>query len=346
MTTATVLDSIDAVLDTATDETPVLTPTAAVQRQARQYQPAVIPATAGRQMPWAGLVTGSADPGETLTSAELLHKAGLDWEVGIRPLYRRLNDGTFHQHPRARETYRMTDEAPLGEVKSHYEPFSNSDAFAFGDFIAGEGLGRWTDAGMQGNGYRVFMTMLLKEFSILDGNLQRLYLFLRASHDGSTGLNAWIVPFQVSCTNQQQLVNAQHQGYVKIPHTKNIAERVAEAQESLAAAADYSVMYTQLAEKLAATPVSDQKLRAVLDRVVPRSRSRRDEMIADMKHVYQTSPTVAPYKGNAYGVLGAVTEYYGHIKPQKSENARFESIMLGEGAKARAEVLRNLAGLN
>jgi phage/plasmid-like protein (TIGR03299 family) len=346
--TATIQESTDEVLsriaEVTGDSVPEVSPTAARRRQDNQeYTPAVIPAAASRLMPWADLVTGSADPGETLTSAELLAKAGLDWGVGIRPLFRRMNDGTYRQHPRARETYKLTDESPLGEVKSHYEPFSNPEVFAFGDHISQSGQGRWVDAGQQGNGYRVFMTMLLREFAILDGDMYRLYAFFRASHDGSTGLNAWIVPFRVECTNQQQLVDAHHQGHVKIQHTSNISGRVAEAKASLAEAADYSVAFTQMAEKLARTTVSDQKVRAVLQKIIKEGRARRDEMIADIRHVYNTSPTVDPYKGTAYGLLNAITEYFDHVKPQKSGNARFESIMLGEGAKARSKALLALA---
>ena len=345
MTTATVTSATDDVLariDEVTGDAPVLTPTAARRRQEREYQPAEIPAAASRRMPWSGLVTGSADEGETLSSSELLAKAGLDWGVGIRPLYRKMNDGTYKRHPRAREVYNLVNEDSLGEVKSHYEPFSNPEVFAFGDSIVESGQGRWIDAGKQGNGYRVFMTMLLNEFQVLGEDSYRLYLFLRASHDGSTGLNAWIVPFRVWCTNQQQLVNAQHQGHVKIQHTKNIGERVEEARTSLREAADYSAAFTQMAEKLARTPVSDQKVRAVLQKIVKEGRARRDEMIADMQHVYKTSPTL-PDGNNAYRLLNAITEYYDHIKPQKSDNARFESIMLGEGAKARSKALHALA---
>ena len=341
-TTAAVLDDIDATLAVVPD----LTPEAVAQRETRTYEPIAVPSTANRRMPWSGLVTGSADADETLTSSELLVKAGLNWTVGIRPLYRKMNNGEFQQHPRARETFRSDNEFSLGEVKSHYEPFSNEDVFAFGDYIAEQGFGRWLDAGEQSKGRRVFMTMLLNEFDVLDGDPYKLYLFFRASHDGSTGLNGWILPFRVWCTNQQQLINAQHQGHVRILHTKNIGERVAEAQHSLAEAASYSAVFKQLAEKIAAVTVSDRRAKDIISRLVPEGRNRRDVMIADMLHVYKTSSTVEPYRGNGYGLLNAVTEYYGHVKDSRSDNARFESVMRGEGAKARAKVLKDLAGLN
>jgi phage/plasmid-like protein (TIGR03299 family) len=299
-----------------------------------------------RQLPWAGLATGTADDGESLSSQQLLVKAGLDWDTEIRQMTRRLNDGTIVEHPWARETYRSTDEYPLGVVRGHYEPFSNRDAFAFGDSIAENGQGRWIHAGDYDKGVRIFMTMELADFTVLGEDPYRMFLFLRTSHDGGTGLNAWIVPFAVRCLNQMQLVNAQHQGSFTIQHTKNMAVRAEEAAETLRQVVEYSAEFKQLAEKLAATTVSDQKVRSVLNRLVPEGRARRDDIIADLKHNYLSSTTVEPYRGTAYGLLQAVTEYYDHVKRSYSDNARFRSIMLGEGAKARQMVLRDLAHLN
>lgn len=343
--TAELLDNIDATL-AADPVVPDLTPQAATDRQIRQYEPREVPALTGRRLPWAGLVTGSAGDDETLTSSELLHKAGLDWETGIRPMMRQMNDGSVQKHPFMRDVYRKDNEAALGVARSHYEPFSNVDVFAFGDSIVEQGAGRWVDAGLQGYGRRVFMTMLLNEFDVLDGDPYKMYAFFRTSHGDGTALNAWIVPFRVWCTNQQQLVNASHRGHWTILHTKNINERVEEARTSLREAADYTTEFTRLTEKLAATPVSTDRARSIFKRLIPEGRARRDERIADLMHVYKTSETVGDHRGDGYGVLNAVTETFDHVWPKRSDTARFESIMAGEGAKARAKVFRDLAGLN
>lgn len=326
---------------TVTTEEMLTDPTATTTTESGLLVPAQ------RQLPWESLVTGSAEDSETLTSQQLLERAGMDWDTGIRPLIRRMNDGTIQDHPWARETFRSTDEAPLGVVRKIYKPFNNRDLFAFGDSLAENGQGRWAHAGMQSGDYvRVFMTMELADFQVLDGDGYKLYLFLRTSHDGGMGLKAYAVPIRVWCTNQQQLVSATHQGYWSIEHTGTMEKRLEEARESLANIVEYSTEFNALAEKLAATPVSDQKVRAVLNRLVPEGRARRDDIIADLKHTYQTSPSVEPYRGSAYGLLNAVTEYYDHLKKQQTGNARFESIMFGEGARARKAALRDLAHLN
>jgi len=326
---------------TATIEELVTDPTATEMTESGLLVPAQ------RQLPWASLVTGSSQDGETLTSQELLQRAGLDWDTRIRPLTRRMNDGTIQDHPWARETYRSDNEAPLGVVRKVYNPYSNRDVFAFGDHVAANGQGRWCHAGIQGTDYvRVFMTMELAEFQVFGSDPYKLYLFFRTSHDGGMGLKAYVVPIRVWCTNQQQLVTEHHQGYWTVEHTGTLERRLEEARESLEQVVEYSTEFNALAEKLVATTVSDQKVRSVLSRLVPEGRARRDDIIADLKHTYQTSETVEPYRGTAYGLLNAVTEYYDHGKKQQNGNARFESIMFGEGAKARRAVLRDLAHLN
>jgi hypothetical protein len=65
-------------------------------------------------------------------------------------------------------------------------------------------------------------------------------------------------------------------------------------------------------------------------------------MIDGILQVYATSPTVTPYAGTGYGLLNALTEYMDHIKPQRTGNARFESITFGEGARYRGELMAKL----
>ena len=300
--------------------------------------PRPIPELASRRLPWAPLVTGSADPGEHLTSEELIRKAGLDWGVGIRPLYRKLDNGEFVQHTRVRETYRDDNEQELGAVCTRYEPFSNLDAFKFGDALVETGQGRWVDAGMQARGRRVFMTMLLQEFSVLGNDPYELYLFLRASHDGTTAVDPFLVPFRVSCTNQMGMVRRQNIFHTSILHTGTIRERAAEAQSALLATVNYQAEFSRIAERLAAEAVSDEKVNAVFKAIVPENRPRRDDMIADMLHVYNTSQDLAGQDPNGYKVLNAVTEYFDHVKNWQNPNSRFNAIMWGEGARAAAKV--------
>lgn len=292
--------------------------------------------TETRQLPWAGITAGVAHPEDLLTAQQMLQKSGTDWDVAARPLWRKLSDGTFLEHPKAREVYRSDTEDTLGVVRGHYTLIANRDAFAFGDSLVESRDAHWAEAGTQLGGARVFMTMKLAEgFQVLDEDDYDMYLFIRTGHDGYVSISASVIPFRAICLNQNQLVLARRKTSWNIQHTSSVQARVEEARRSLAITADYRDEFTRVAEKLATTKITDHKAETVVDSVIPEKRSRRDQMVAEIMAQYRMSPTVEPYRGTGYGLLNALTEYMDHFKRQRSPNARFEAIMRGEAAHAR-----------
>jgi phage/plasmid-like protein (TIGR03299 family) len=302
-------------------------------------------APAPRQLPWAGITTGKAD-GDLLTSEEMLRRAGLDWKVGIRPLYRHLSDGTQAESSRF-ETYRLDTEDELGAVKSRYEVLQNSEAFAFGDSLVEDGSVKWAEAGMQKNGHRVFMTMLLNdEFQVLGQEPFKTYLFLAAGHDGGRSIRGFVTPIRVWCTNQTPAVRASSLGSFTIQHTSSMNKRLEDAGAALRRTSEYQRILRDEAEILAATAVTDDKARYLITSLIPARRSNRDNMIEGVLANYATSPNIEAYRGTGWGLLNATTEYFDHIKTQRTPNARFESITFGEGAKMRNELAAKLAHLS
>jgi phage/plasmid-like protein (TIGR03299 family) len=302
----------------------------------------IIPDTSTRQLAWAGISTGSALDGETLTSEQMIERAGLGWEVGIRPLYRHMNDGTTLASE-SLETYRMDTEAQIGTVKSRYEPLQNREVFAFGDAVVEQGLGRWVDAGLQKNGARVFMTMKLAEqFQVLGRDPFDLYLFLSAGHDGGRSITAFETPIRVSCLNQMNAVQHNHMSRYSIQHTTSMRQRLEDARLAISHGTEFIAELQKSAEKLAKTQLTDRKARNLIEGIVPQTRSRRDEVVNDILTVYASSPTIEGYRGTAYGLLNGVTEYMDHVKRQNNGNARFESVFFGEGAKAQRKLLAAL----
>lgn len=305
---------------------------------------AILETEVTREVPWSGVTTGSALG--NMTSEELLHEADLNWDVAKRPLWRKRTDGVIEQSAKSYEVYRTDTDVELGTVKTKYEVFQNRDAFAFGDSLVKNGQAIWTDAGMQNDGYRVFMVMKLSEdFTVLGDDVTALYLFLRTSHDGSTAVNGYITPVRFFCTNQLQLISSTAKSKFSVQHTSNIGERIQKAQKSFAMATEYEELYRTQIEKLAATPITEYTLNSLLKIVIPDSRPKREAMIQDITTNYNTSPTVTPYHGTAYGAINALTEYMDHLKTQRNGNARFESIMFAEGRRFREGLTQQLLAL-
>lgn len=304
-----------------------------------------------RQMPWQdlvspGIVAGNVEAKNGLTSQEMLQAADLDWDVAVRPLWRRMADGSFKQHSKQREVFRTDTEDELGVCKTRYEVFSNREAFAFGDALVAEGTGKWTVAGQQNGGARVFMVMELGEgFNVLGGDSYQSYLFLRTSHGDGTSISAMVLPFRLQCTNQSALARREAMSSWSIPHTTTVSARLEEARNALKLTMNYEAEFAKLAEQLAAIKVTDEQVKALINSIVPTKRARRDDVIADIIANYQTSPTAAEFRGTGYGLLNGVTEYYDHVKTQRNGNARFESIMFGEGRIVRDGLTANLLSL-
>lgn len=303
--------------------------------------------TEGRQLAWAGITTGSVDGVSDLaTSEELLHEASLDWEVAKRPLLRTNLAGEVVQSEKAFEIYRTDTGEELGVVKRKYEIWQNRDAFAFGDALVADGKARWVDAGQQGNGWRVFMTMLLNEpFTVHDDQF-KLYLYLRTSHDGSSSVSGYVTPIKVWCTNQLPLVSATALDRFSFQHTSKLNERIQEARKSFQLTVDFEKQFKASMEQLLKTEVSDDRARFLIKEVIPADRARREDMAEAIMLNYKTSETTQPYLGTGYGLLNGLTEYMDHVKVQRSGNARFESIMHGEGAKFRVNLTKRLLALS
>lgn len=306
--------------------------------------------TAPRRMPWAGLVStnmvGNVEAEEGLTSEQMLEASNLNWDVDIRPLWRRMNDGSFEQHPKQREVYRVDNEDPLGICRTRYETFSNREAFAFGDALVEQGKGKWVVAGQQAGGARVFMVMKLGEgFEVLGGDSYQNYLYLRTSHGDGTSVSASVIPFRLWCLNQNGLATRQALSNWSVPHTTTVKDRLAEARNTLKLSVDYEAEFKKIADQLASVKVTDEQAKKLIDSVVHPRRARRDDVVTDILENYQHSETVEPFRGTGYGLFNALTEYMDHIQRRRSDNARFESIMHSEGANTRNNLLRNLQAL-
>lgn len=308
------------------------------------------PVPAPRRMSWEGLTTlnmvGNTESEAGLTSQQMLEAANLDWDVDVRPLWRRLSNGEFKQHPKWREVYRTDNEDTLGVCRSRYNTFSNREAFAFGDELVTEGTGKWVTAGDQVGGARVFMVMELGEgFDVLGGDSYKTYLYIRTSHGDGTSISARVIPFRLWCLNQNSAAISSAISEWSVPHTTTVKDRLEEARNALQLTVNYEAEFKKLAEQLASVKVDDDVAKRLISSVFPDTRARRDAIIGDVISNYQTSPTVEPFRGTGYGLYNSLTEYMDHVKVQRNDNARFQSIMYGEGQKVQDTLVKNLLAL-
>jgi len=201
-------------------------------------------------------------------------------------------------------------------------------------------------AGEQYDGSHVFGVMELTK-SILIGGEDPVgaQLLLRTSHNGSTGVQAMVIPMRFTCANMMTVATKAAKFRWSIRHVTTLQGRLEEARNTLQMTVKYMEDgFQKEMEKILQVTMTDEKAGHILDRVIPPSRGRRDEIISGIMGAYRDTE-LNQYVGTGYGLLNGLTDYFDHRINRRTEEARFVSQIDGEGAKFRNNLAQALLEL-
>lgn len=220
-------------------------------------------AYAGKR-PWHGL--GVAVPG-LMKTEEALRAAHLEWGVEKVPA---LSSFDMSVIPDAYVVLRTDTHAPLGVVGNQYTCISNAEAFAFFDGCLGAGQAQVETAAALNNGRKVFMMCRLPEVSeIVPGDRLEQYLLVHTSHDGSSNTEVLFTTVRVVCANTLAAALRGQTNRIKVRHTTNCKDRLAQATRVLAESRSYMGKMKEAAQHLAATSVTRVEVGAFMDAMFP-----------------------------------------------------------------------------
>lgn len=225
--------------------------------------------------PWAI----GKDVSDCKSSAEVMHKAGLDFIVDKCELvaampfdFKRNNiineiSGDFARDGKIyREllgyyaTYRSDTSEPLGLVKAKYEVVQNINAFKFFDDAIGEGKARWDRAGILDNGRRLYVSAKLPIEMKVGHDIIDNYLVFSNSHDGTSSVNIMFTPIRIICTNMLNSGLKSADSYIRIKHTKGAKEKLQRGSEILKIACKYSKTIEEFYNSLTKINMSDKEV--------------------------------------------------------------------------------------
>lgn len=274
--------------------------------------------TLSRRLDTPELMTGA---GRTLTAGEALILAGLDFDVekwdiqAVSP-----TEGTVDV-PRAYATVRTDTLQVLGVVGQSYKVLQNRDAFAFADAIVDDGGAHYETAGSLWGGKVIFLSMEVPDDIHVEGDPSdyRLFLVVSNGHDGKHPVRADVTIERVTCRNTLRISHKRAISTYMVKHYSTLDGRLQDARSALGISFRYAEAFGESASALVATSLVDRQVDAILRDVFPvpekqDTPERIDQSIfAKVRNVYQTSPSIDPIRGTAYGVLNAVTEYLDHF---------------------------------
>jgi len=291
------------------------------------------------------------------TSSEAIKFAGLDYEVAQEPNTHHFPSGKSIVSDKSFFTYRKDTDQVLGShVGSDYHIVQNADAFSFFDSIVGgdEGI-LYETAGALGNGEQIFITAKLPGYiRVGKDDVTEKYLFLTTSHDGTGSITAAFTPIRIVCQNTLNAAMYNKSNVVRIRHTANAKQRLADAHKVMGIANMYSEELEGIFNHWANVRVTDTEVKKLIQLALCTNKETIDFIksgkedkfskvflntcddafsYAMMSDTQQMETT----KGTVFGAYNAITGYFQNVKSWNDSEAKLESIVMGGTAQKKAQ---------
>lgn len=310
-----------------------------------------------RDVPWHGLGTPIAN---AVSSAEAVMAAGLDWGnhrpdgivgrgVELRPEIQLFN-GEYREVPGRYQVTRMDNGAVLGNTTERYYPIQNEQAFEFVDSIIGSGEVLFETAGSLFGGERVFMLARLPQDIKVAGEAINPYLVLTNAHNGKNALLVTETPIRVVCQNTLNAALRGSKRSVKIRHSAQSDQRLADARKVLGFTKQYFESFEKFATELVKAKMTKAAFEAFLNELIPipevkEGESTRGKTMAENTQekiltVYQAD-NLNNIRGTKWGAYNAIADYADWSRTLKKMGGVVDPTS-GKKVQSQADVLADL----
>lgn len=303
------------------------------------------------QPAWHGLgqkIEGKAD------SFTIMKSAHLDWTVSKMDMVVPSSidvEGNIIDEIKIPEKVAMIrndNKTVLGVVGSDYSPIQNHEMVAFMESLVGVGDLEYETAASMFGGKKVFVTAKAKDQVRINGtdDVSDSYIVLFNSFDGSLALKAFMTSVRCVCWNTISAAFKGARNVYSIRHCGNIESRIKEAQQVLNINAQYTLSFSEIANKLAQKMVDSKMVdQFLLDCFAPKkdegeeASTRAKNIMKAVKNNFENDPknNMKGISGTAWSLLNAVTQFTDHeaVAVKKNADMRMNSIMFGTGATTK-----------
>lgn len=269
----------------------------------------------------------------------VLEKSKLDYDVIKKPVFlptANLYTGEdevvdvtkYTSIPNRFATVRKTDGHVYDVVSDRYEIIQNRDAFDFVNYMTDDII--FEKAGETASGM-VYIIAKMEEVNIL-GDSFTPHIIFRNGFSGLVRITAAICPLRIVCQNQFNFAFKNTANKITIKHTGNAYSKLEEARESLKMCADYMLELNGMAEKYSTMHFDKFKLNAIINELFPVN----DDSITEYKrtllkeskmrfiNAYESDDNY-DFRGTAWGLVNAYTDFITHKEPRSKKETRFEN---------------------
>lgn len=291
------------------------------------------------QVPWHGLGVRVDDD---ITPDEMLVKAGLDWEVSLKPLAFQDNTGQWIQSDR-RALVRDSDQKYLSAVGERWQPTQNRDALGFFNDFVEAGQMTMETAGSLKEGKHVFgLARISRDFEVVKGDAVRGYILFHNPHIFGKAIEVMQTSIRVVCNNT--LTAALHHDKAGNRYSSSHMMKFDkdDAIEQLGLAQQKVDEYEEAAKFLVSRRTTPQKLENYFKKVFPSTgqsnkMSRNAKMALDAID-YQPGVDVAGVAGTWWNAFNAVTYVADHHLGRSQDN-RMANSWFGSNRARKSDAL-------
>ena len=270
------------------------------------------------------------DVQECMDMEQVLQKSGLDYTVEKRPVFTNFGEDNDQKLiiPNRFVTVRKEDNHTYDVVSDKFEIVQNKDAFDFVNYMGDEIF--YEKAGETQNGM-VYVIAKLPDVDIL-GDTFTPHVIFRNGFSGKVKITAAICPLRLVCQNQFNFAFKNTQNAITIRHVQNANEKLAEAREVLKMSADYMAELNKQAEKYAGMKLSEMQIAKILDQMFPidnieEMNPYKRKTLLEARTAFARAHEAEDnqnFKGTAWGLINAYTDYITHKVPQGKADTRDE----------------------
>jgi phage/plasmid-like protein (TIGR03299 family) len=294
------------------------------------------------EVPWHGL--GVSVP-KDLSPAQMLEKAGLDWQVRKVPAFADIDGQQTNVGWSA--LVRSTDSEVLSVVSNDWNPLQNHQAFEFFHEYCAAGDMEMNTAGSLRGGQIVWALAKVKEsFELFKGDQVDSYLLFTNPHKFGQGIDVRFTPIRVVCNNTLTLsLNTKAERSVKQSHrTIFDADTV---KEQLGIATDKLAKYKEMAQFLGSKRYNEDSLKDYFNRIFPvlvynkeKGPQRKDlsKSATLAMETIATQPGAKFAEGSWWQAFNAVTYLTDH-KIGKTADTRLSSAWFGPNKNLKVKAL-------
>ena len=286
------------------------------------------------ETPWHGL---GAQVSNELSPAQMMEKAGLNWEVKKKSLAYETTSGDSIVVPGKQALVRSSDEKLLDIVGDDWNPVQNAEAFEFFSEYVLAGDMEMNTAGSLKGGKNVFALAKVKEsFTILGDDQVDSYLLFSNPHQYGKCIDVRFTPIRVVCNNTLTMsLNESSRNSVKINH-RSVFDADA-VKTTMGIAHEKFAQYKEMAEFLSTKKFSVENLISYYNDVFPFTHKANEQItkVEDLSKnakeamaLLETQPGAEFGAGTWWQALNSVTYLTDHVMGRSSD-ARMESAWFG-----------------